>query len=212
MTDSLIARLSADLRPVGSGWMLRRLALGVGAGALVSALFMTVALGPRPDLARAVGGAMFWVKFAYGLAIGGIALGVVERLARPGAGGASRVRWLALPALAVAVLAIAQLAAAPVEARRVMVMGHSAPVCPWLLLVCALPFLSGLIWAVRGMAPTRLKLAGAAVGLAAGGFGAVIYCLSCAELTAPFLAVWYTLGIAAATLIGWLLGPRLLRW
>lgn len=212
MADLLIKRLSAELRPVESGWMLRRLALGVGAGALVSVLFMAIALGPRPDLARAVGGAMFWVKFAYGLAIGGIALGVVERLARPGAAGASRGWWLALPAAALAALAIAQLASAPAEARRGMVMGHSAPTCPWLLLVCALPFLAGLIWAVRGMAPTRLRVAGAAVGLAAGGFGAVVYCLSCTELTASFLAVWYTLGIAAAAVVGWLLGPRLLRW
>ena len=65
---------------------------------------------------------------------------------------------------------------------------------------------------MRGLAPTRLGEAGAAIGLAAGGMGAFPHAWHCMETGAPFLAVWYTLGVAAATFVGWLLGPRVLRW
>jgi hypothetical protein len=93
-----------------------------------------------------------------------------------------------------------------------MLMGHSAMLCPWRILVIGLPILAGAVWAVRGLAPTRLGLAGLAAGVAAGGLGAAIYALACNETSAPFLAVWYTLGIAALTGLGALFGSRLLRW
>jgi len=91
-------------------------------------------------------------------------------------------------------------------------MGQSARVCPWRILFFALPPLAGLVWAMRGLAPTRLRQAGAAIGLAAGGAGAFIYALACTESTAPFLAIWYTLGMAACAALGWALGPLVLRW
>ena len=50
--------------------------------------------------------------------------------------------------------------------------------------------------ALREMAPTRLRLAGAAAGALAGGAGAAVYALHCPELGAPFVAVWYVLGMA----------------
>jgi hypothetical protein len=50
------------------------------------------------------------------------------------------------------------------------------------------------------------------LGVAAGAAGAAAYALHCAETTLPFLAVWYTLGIGAAGLIGGVLGRPLLRW
>jgi hypothetical protein len=65
---------------------------------------------------------------------------------------------------------------------------------------------------MRGLAPTRLRETGAVIGLAAGGAGAFAYAWHCTETGAPFLAVWYTVGIALAALLGWLAGPRVLRW
>ena len=46
----------------------------------------------------------------------------------------------------------------------------------------------------------------------AGAAGAFVYCFHCTEEAAPFIAVWYTLGIAVVTAIGALLGRSLLRW
>ena len=66
--------------------------------------------------------------------------------------------------------------------------------------------------ALRGLAPTQLRLAGLAAGLLAGGVGAIGYALSCTEVGLPFVATWYSLGIALTGALGALLGPRLLRW
>jgi hypothetical protein len=66
--------------------------------------------------------------------------------------------------------------------------------------------------ALRGLAPTRPALAGAAAGLLAGGTGATVYALHCPELAAPFLAVWYVAGIALTVLAGTLAGASVLRW
>jgi hypothetical protein len=65
---------------------------------------------------------------------------------------------------------------------------------------------------MKGLAPTRLRLAGAAAGLLAGTTGALVYCLHCPELEAPFLGFWYLLGMLIPTAVGALLGSRLLRW
>jgi hypothetical protein len=65
---------------------------------------------------------------------------------------------------------------------------------------------------MKGLAPTRLRLAGAAMGFAAGAMGALVYSVHCPELAAPFLGFWYLLGMLIPTAIGMALGPRLLRW
>ena len=212
MSNDLIDRLSADLRPISKLVVVRRLALGVGAGAAVSAVLTAATLGFRPDMAQAIGEGMFWVKLAYTLALGGLAFWTCERLARPAGGARNRWPWLLVPVLALAALAAWQLAQAPAPMRMPMMMGHTARVCPWCILAFSLPPLIGLVWAVRGLAPTRLRLTGAMIGLAAGGAGAAVYALHCDESTAPFLMIWYTLGVAAAGALGGLAGPRLLRW
>src|SRR5690606_10056653 len=58
----------------------------------------------------------------------------------------------------------------------------------------------------------RRPVAGAAAGVLAGGAGAFAYAFHCPELAAPFLAVWYVLGMAMPVVAGALIGPRLLRW
>jgi hypothetical protein len=75
-----------------------------------------------------------------------------------------------------------------------------------------MPIYACLIVAVRGLAPTRPPLAGAAAGLAAGALAATLYGLHCPEQAAVFVVTWYTLGIATATALGAVVGARLLRW
>jgi hypothetical protein len=69
-----------------------------------------------------------------------------------------------------------------------------------------------LFWALRGLAPTRPVLTGAAAGWLAGAMAAMVYSLHCPEMEAPFLAVWYVLGMLASAGLGALAGTRLLRW
>jgi Uncharacterized protein conserved in bacteria len=74
------------------------------------------------------------------------------------------------------------------------------------------PTFIGVFWALRGLAPTRLRIAGAAGGLLAGATATLAYCLHCPEMGIPFWGVWYLLGMLLPTGLGAVLGPRLLRW
>ena len=212
MSDEFLSALSADLVPVSRWYVARRLALGMSGGVIVSAALMLVLLGPRPDMDESMATAMFWMKLAYALAFAVIAGFAAERLARPAANARERIKWLAVPVLLVIVIAAFRLAVASPDSRAAMIVGQSANVCPWRILFFALPPLAGLVWAMRGLAPTHLRQAGAAIGLAAGGAGAFVYALACTESTAPFLAIWYTLGMTASAALGWALGPLVLRW
>ena len=62
-TDDLIQNLSTELTPAPRGWAARRLAIGLGGGAVVSWVLMLVWMGVRPDLAQALLTPRFWVKF-----------------------------------------------------------------------------------------------------------------------------------------------------
>ena len=211
MSD-LARRLASDLAPVSPGLVPRRLLTGLGGGLLVSIALVLAILGPRPDMMPAMHTGMFWLKLFYPLCLAIIAVLAAERLARPAASAWTRLVWLPLPFALVVILALIVFAVAQPSARAAMLMGHSADICPFLVFASAVPPLAGLIWAMRSLAPTRLSETGFVIGLAAGGAGAFAYAWSCNETGAPFLATWYTLGIAAAALAGWLLGPRLLRW
>ena len=212
MTDELISRLVDDLRPVGAGTVARRLAQGLIPSMTISAALVAALLGPRPDLVQAAGTTMFWIKLAYSLALALLALWVALALARPVGRARVRALWLASPVVLILLLAAWSLMVAPPEARTSMIMGGSAALCPWLIVGFALPPLAGLIWAMRGLAPTRPRQAGGAIGLAAGAISAFIYAVHCNETAVAFLAIWYSLGILASGLLGAILGPRLLRW
>lgn len=189
-----------------------RYAAAAGAAAVGALLPLAALLGVRPDLAQAAGSPMFWVKVAFVASIAALALPANLRLARPGA------RLGALPALLAAIvvamwtLAAVALARAPDGERAALVLGATWRVCPLAIAGLALPGFVAFLWAMRGLAPTRPARAGAAAGLLAGALAATAYTLHCPESQAPFLAVWYLLGILAPAAAGALVGPRLLRW
>ncbi|MFI4966226.1 MAG: NrsF family protein [Caulobacterales bacterium] len=211
-TDELIQSLSADLPRVAPGAVARRIALGLGLGGAGSAVLMLAWLGPRPDLAQAVFTPMFWVKVGYAAATGLIAAVLLARMARPGARPGLLAAVAVAPFAAVVAMAVVRFAQAPPQSHHALLMGHTSSLCPWRILLIALPLLAGAVWAVRGLAPTRLALAGLVAGGCAGGLGAAVYAFACDETSAPFLAIWYTMGMAAVTAVGALAGSRLLRW
>lgn len=210
--SELARRLSEGLAPVRPWFVPRRLLFGMALGAMVSIVWVIAFLQLRPDLIPAMATAMFWAKLAYPLALAAIATFAAERLARPAGHARRRLAWLALPFAAVALFAFVQYLAMPPRLHGVIVTGGSARVCSLLVLASSLPPFAGLIWAMRGLAPTRLRETGAVIGLAAGGVGAFAYAWHCTEWGAPFLALWYTAGILAASLLGAITGPLLLRW
>jgi hypothetical protein len=209
-TDDLIAQLSARAEPVKSGAVARLLAGAIALG-LAGSLVLLAVIHPRPDLAAAMTHHGMWIKLAYSFAIAILGLWLVERAGRPGAEMTRPVLALALPLAAIVLLAGLQVSAPGADIEG-LVMGRSSQVCAALVTLTALPTLAASFWALRKLAPTRLTLAGAGAGLFAGAAGAFVYCFHCNEEAVPFIAVWYTLGIATVTGLGALLGRHLLRW
>lgn len=210
-TDELIAQLSIRLEPVKTGAVARLLLGAAALGLIGSVLVMVLMLHPRRDMATAIVSVGMWTKLAYTFAIAAFGFWLVERAGRPGSDMTRPALLLALPVLAIALLAILQMSAPDADMPQ-LVLGHSSRVCAFLVTLTALPTLAATFWALRRLAPTRLTLAGAGAGLFAGAVGAFVYSFHCTEGSAPFIALWYSLGIALTAAIGAFAGRHLLRW
>lgn len=209
-TDTLIDMLAREAGPAPRSVVARRLSPAAAAGLLASALAAIGLFGLIP--ADMFATAVPWTKMAYA---GGLALTagwLTARLSRPAAPVARPQRALVAVVITMAVLGGASLIAVPEGARTEALLGHSWSSCPWSVVVLSLPALATVLWAVRGLAPTRPRAAGLAAGLLAGSLGAFGYSLSCPEASPAFVAVWYSLGIALTSAAGAALGPRVLRW
>ncbi|HZC16611.1 MAG TPA: DUF1109 domain-containing protein [Caulobacteraceae bacterium] len=210
-TDDLIAVLARDARPA-QGAVGRALGAAVLTALAGSIVVMMAGWGPRPHLAQALATGPFWMKAGYTAAVAIAGLLLIERLGRPGVSG--RRGWLALsiPVAVIAALAIRELSALPHDQWAAAILGQTWDRCPLRIAVISIPAFIAALWALRRMAPTRPRLAGAAAGLMAGGIGASVYGLNCQETAAAFTAVWYTLGMLVWAAVGAALGGRLLRW
>ncbi len=211
-TDDLVTLLAAQAQPVPRNAATHQLGLALAAALPLSVAIMAWFYGPRPGLLDSLGGAMAWIKILLPASIGAAAFVAVQRLARPGV----RVRgaWAGMLAPLLVLWAmglVVWLGAAP-EARPALLWGSTWRTCVFNITLISAPLFVAAFVALRGLAPTRPALAGAAAGALASGVGAAVYALHCPELGAPFLAVWYVLGMAVPVALGAWLGPRLLRW
>ncbi|WP_418121177.1 NrsF family protein [Variovorax sp. 160MFSha2.1] len=211
-TDDLVSMLANGEVAVSRRRASSRIWLAVLLGLPFSFAILLSGYGVRHDIVQAMFWPMFWVKVLFPLCIAAAGFVAAERLARPGV--KPRHAWMGavLPVLGVWLLAAIAWFTMPADDRMPALMGQSWRICAASIGLMALPVFAAALFALKGMAPTRPALAGAAVGALAGGVGASVYALHCMELTAPFLAVWYVSGIAVPVLVGALLGPRLLRW
>lgn len=211
-TDDLIMHLSRDVPVVARHAARWRLLTGLGLGTIVALATVLFVLGVRPGLHVAMHGFSFWMKWTYTASLSVVALGVTARLARPDSGRLGPAWMLVVPIGLLAMVAIVELIRTPPAEWLAMWLGKSWMVCPWIVLGLAMPIFAGLLWSFRRLAPTRLRAAGAAAGLSAGAFAAMVYCVHCPEVSAIFVLTWYSLGILLAASLGALVGPRLLRW
>lgn len=212
-TAELVARLASQPVPVdparvrgGFGGLL------AAAGLLVVALVLLLS-GGAPGLGERAVLPAFWIKLGYPAALALLLAAVLWRLGHPGMR-LGLLPWVVPVVLALMVLegAAVLLAAAPAE-RPLLLLGRpSWAGCIAGIAALSLPAGAFAVWALRRLAPTRPRLAGAACGLFAGAAAAAAYALYCPELQLPFVAAWYTLGMLLPTAAGAVAGPRLLRW
>lgn len=211
-TDDLIQMLSSGAEAVDPHLFRRRYTAALGMGVAGAAMLMLMTLGLRPHLGLAAQSTMFWGKVVFPVLVLSGALLLVIRLCRPGRMLGVAPLGVIAPVLAIWMAAGISLFGASTSEREQMIFGQTWTVCPFNIATLAVPAFIGAIWAMRGFAPTRPPLAGAASGLLAGAVGALVYALHCPEDFAPFVAIWYVLGMLIPALVGGVLGPRLLRW
>jgi hypothetical protein len=211
-TDDLVNLLASGVGPVKRHAAARRYAVAVGVGVAAAVLLMLALLGVRNDLVEAIRLPMFWVKLAYAAGLAAASLLAVLRMSRPGARLDGLTALLAAPVLGMWALAASVLAGAEPAHRLGLLLGSTSVSCPFLIAMLSVPMFVAALWAMQGLGPTRPRLAGTAAGLLSGAIGALVYCLHCPEMEAPFIGSWYLLGMLIPAATGALLGSRLLRW
>lgn len=213
-TDELIAALARTPETATPNRLYRRIAFALVLGLVLGLVLVRMFMGFRPDIG--VAAPMVAMKAGFSALIATFAGGLALRLAKPIGQDKGTMARLVSPFILVVTAAIAigviTLMATEPGHRFAAFTGGGFPWCIILIPICGLPAALLLVWAMREAAPTRLALAGAAIGALSGGVGAMVYAMFCSVDSVSFVTIWYVVGIGLASALGALVGVRLLRW
>ncbi|MFT0861862.1 NrsF family protein [Ancylobacter sp. G4_0304] len=209
-TEDLIRGLAADTRRERSLESGLARALGIGLAGAV-ALFALI-LAPRAGMPGLMLEPRVLLKFVVTLSLAAALLWLALRLVRPGADARALVWALSIPAGALLLGVVAELVVTPPPSWMPGLIGHNAIYCLVLVTLMAAPVLASMLYALKRGAPEHPMLAGAAGGALAGSLGAALYALHCVDDSPLFVLVWYGLAIGFITVVGALIGRRMLAW
>lgn len=209
-TDTLIADLAGDLRPVKPMSVGRGLALLAGCVALsLAAVAGLDGLWSGPMEGDAT---IFFYLVNGLLAMLGLACAAsVLRMANPGVGnrydGAywTLATFAILPIVGIATLVARGLMGGVVTDLSGLHCGMNA------VSVASFTAIGLVLWLRHG-APVSPGRAGFLTGVAAGALGSAVYGLSCPNDTLGHLVVWHVMPVALTGLLGRIGLPRLLAW
>jgi hypothetical protein len=189
-----------------------RVGVALAIGALVAGALFVQSLGVRPDVGEALQTWRFAAKVAIVLASFLTALWVTTRLSHPDAGQRRTLAVLSLPVLMLAFAIGWELATSPASSWSGRAIGSNSRLCLVSIALMAVAPLVTLLVALRAGAPQSPATAGAVAGLLAGSLAATLYAVLCVDDSPLFVALWYTLPVAAIALAGAAAGSRVLRW
>jgi hypothetical protein len=211
-TDSLVDRLSQDLRPVRPRSIRREAWLLLLLGAVEVAAFLGMGF-LRPDMPVAMEAPSFWWKLtSMGLITilgAGVALLSVDPVRSPRRG----LRWI-LVCIAV-IFASGWLIDAAGDGLTGLVHRldwTQGLQCVWKMVVLSIPPAIGLGGLIRRGAPTDRSGTALAAGLSAAAWGAFVFIFACPSDDPLYIAVWYTVGCSIVTVLGRAILMRLSRW
>lgn len=204
--DTLVDQLASDgaAPPAGS---LARFLVPLAGAAMVCALAVATVLDGAFASAATDGFSPIVVKWGFSLAVLLLSAFALWAIGKPGRRTDGVIYALAVPFALVAALLVLDL-----------LVGNSAfPGTTWKTCLSAMALMSpiafvGAVFATRWLAPINLRRAGLAAGLFGGAVAMTCYAPYCPEHGMLYMAVFYCLPILAMAALGWLLGPRLLRW
>ncbi len=211
-SDFLIDRLTQGLKPVH-----RRRPLVDGAilaSVAIVELVLFLAFGfMRPDMPKAMDMPSFWWKLIslglIALASGAVAVLSLDPTRSPRRG----LRWtVGLIVLSLAAGWMIDAAHDGFGALLTRLDWQHGVQCFAKMVVLSIPAVIGLGVLMRRGAPTDRAGTALASGLAAAAWGAFVFVFACPFDDPFYVAVWYSLGCGAVTLLGRLLLPRIARW
>lgn len=211
-TDELVSLLATGTVAVDPHVAGRRYALAIAGGLSGAVLLMLGLLEVRADLAAAAMLPLFWLKIGFVASVMAASLFATVRLSRPGARTSRLHVAMATPVVLMCVLAASVLLLAEPPQRSVLFFGETWRYCPFLIALLSVPAFIAVMWAMKGLAPTRPRLAGFSAGLLSGAMAALVYSLHCPEIDVPFVGFWYLLGMLIPAGVGAWLGDLLLSW
>jgi len=209
-TEQLIDLLAKNVEPAERPRWARRLALTLLVGLIAAALIVAIGIGVRPDIGAARMPVM--MKAMFSAAIAAALLPLTVQLMKPGRPLSWRVGAVIGLAAICAIATLVALIGEEPEERMEAWMGGGFPWCVVIVPILAAPTAAGLLWLMRAFAPTRLMLAGAAIGALSGGVGAMAYAMYCPVDSVAFVTTWYVVAIALCAALGAAIGARILRW
>jgi hypothetical protein len=210
-TRELIAALAADPAPPPVQ-MGRRFTVAFAIGVAASLVLYALFVGPRPDIATAMGTVRFNLKFLDSASLALPSLLLLWRLGRPDAEPGALALWLFAPLALLAGAVVVELMVTPSSEWMARLVGDNMRYCTTMIPMMAAPILLALIWAMREGAPQHPGWTGALAGAASAGIAALLYATHCSDDSPLFVATWYPLATLVCAGAGALLGRRFLAW
>ena len=211
-TESLVDRLSQDLRPVRRRSIVREALLLLLLAVVEVAAFLGMGF-MRPDMPVAMGAPSFWWKLTSMGLIAVMGAGVAILSADPVRSPRRGLRWILV--CIVAILASGWLidAAGNGLADLVRRLDWTQGLrCVWKMVVLSIPPAIALSVLIRRGAPTDRAGTALAAGLSCAAWGAFVFVFACPSDDPLYIAVWYTVGCSIVTILGRAILIRLSRW
>ncbi|GGF42639.1 membrane protein [Aliidongia dinghuensis] len=211
-TDPLIDRLTHDLKPVRRRTTLTDAGILAGLGGIELGLFLAMGFS-RSDMPMAMHLPSFWWKLAslglIALVSGIVAVVSFDPMNSPRRG----LRWII--ALIAACLSIGWILDASRDGAAMLLMRldwQDGVQCLYKMVGLSVPAVITLGLLMHRGAPTDRDGTALAAGLAAAAWGAFVFVFACPVDDPLYVAVWYSLGCGAVTLLARLALPPLTRW
>lgn len=208
MSKDLVDHLVADLTPVDPprSFAIARLAI---IALLVATALAWFILGNRFVDADPTLSSFSWIKLLP-FALGVVGFGFLARdISIPGRR-PSRAVWVFILAALIGVIGF--IVGGWIDDGRTSLLLPFGTKCVRWIVLLSIPGMLLLFGFARRRAVTRPATAGACLGATSGVIGAVVYGMSCSIDRLLFVGVWYVVGIFLVTVLGGVIGARLLRW
>ena len=211
-TDSLVDRLSQNLRPVRRRSVRREALLLLLLGVVEVAAFLGMGF-MRPDMPVAMEAPSFWWKLTSMGLIAVLGAGVAILSADPVRSPRRGLRWILVCIVVIFasgwLIDAAGNGLADLVRRLAWTQGLQ---CVWKMVVLSIPAAVVLGGLVRRGAPTDRSGTALAAGLSSASWGAFVFVFACPSDDPLYIAVWYTVGCSIVTLLGRAILMRSSRW